>query len=249
MNCRTIPRSAPKWRAHLRKIFPEVAPINSRCHGGNASSRHFSFCKCAMASIGDFLMLRRILFSVFLLAAFAVLAGCGGPSAEGINQRRLASERVGVMNAQISFDQARQAFEVGQFEKSLREINAAITRYPNNPEYYILQGRIYLETKRLEQAIGSFEQGITRCDALAKAQEKATAKPDTAPDRPAAASPAQVIMAEGHYYSGIVYQRWSDDQRAYEEYSQAFQIESTKVDYLLAAAESLVALGRFDEAK
>ena len=55
--------------------------------------------------------------------------------------------------------------------------------------------------------------------------------------------------AEAHYFAGIVFQRWSDDEQAYEHYMQAFEQESDNVQYLLASAESLVALGEFGAAR
>jgi tetratricopeptide (TPR) repeat protein len=85
----------------------------------------------------------------------------------------------------------------------------------------LLQGRIALETHKLEDAINSFE---TALDLDAR-------------------------VADAHYFSGVVYQRWSNDQQAYESYLKAFDIAPTKVEYLLAAAESLIALGEFDQAK
>ncbi|MHC4775169.1 MAG: tetratricopeptide repeat protein, partial [Planctomycetota bacterium] len=87
--------------------------------------------------------------------------------------------------------------------------------------YRVLEGRIYFETHRLEKAAESFEAALQL-------------KPG---------------HAEAHYYSGIVYQRWSDDAKAYEQYMAAYEMDPTSVGYLLAAAESMVALEQFDAAK
>ena len=54
---------------------------------------------------------------------------------------------------------------------------------------------------------------------------------------------------EANYYSAIIYQRWSDYETAYERYHAASEIDGENVQYLLAAAESLIACDRLDEAQ
>jgi tetratricopeptide (TPR) repeat protein len=156
-----------------------------------------------------------------ILAAGSMLAGCGGPTKAGIEARENARQRLDLVNADLGYDQANQAFEAGQFDKALREINTALQLYPASPKFHVLQGRIYLETHRLEKAIESFDAALERDSSY----------------------------AEPHYYSGIVYQRWSDDEKSFEHYMTAYELESSSVAYLLAAGESLVALGRFDQAR
>lgn len=156
------------------------------------------------------------------LAAFtlAASAGCGGPT-RGMQARERAEERLDMVNSKLSYDQGEQKFEAGQFEKALKEIDLAIKLYPNAPKYYLLQGRIYLETHRLEKALESF----------GKAAEIDPEFPDA------------------HYYMGIVHQRWSDDAKAYDEYMEAYEIDPSSVPYLLAAAESMVALEQYSAAR
>lgn len=166
--------------------------------------------------------MRNCVISAFMSAlAVLLLAGCGEPTAEGLKNRVDARERMNVMGAQIHFDQARQCFGAGQFDKALHEINQAIEANHKSAEYDLLQGRIYLETHRLEPALVSFNS----------AQEK------------------NPLLAEASYFIGIVYQRWSDDDLAYKNYAKAFEMEPTNAQYLLASAESLIALGEFDQAK
>jgi len=134
--------------------------------------------------------------------------------------RSSARERVAIFNAQLAYDQATQAFNTGRFDQAMRQIVAAIQQYPQNPAYYLLQGRILMETHRLERSIHAFEKAI-----------------EFAP-----------TFAEAHYYAGIVHQRWSNDARAYEHYLQAHELESSSVQYLLAAAEALISLQKYDDA-
>lgn len=153
-----------------------------------------------------------------VLAAGA-LAGCG-PSRAGLEARSQARERLNMVNAELSRDQAVQALEAGQFEKAAKEIRHAIAMHPSWARYRLIQGRVFLETHRLEKALGSFEKALE----------------------------LQPEYAQAHYYCGIVYQRWSDDDRAHDHYRTAFEQEPDQVAYLLAAAESLVALDQLNQA-
>lgn len=157
------------------------------------------------------------------LVSIAVLlaAGCGGPTKAGKEARVAAQDRMHRATSVIAFDQARQSFESGQFEKALREVDEAIYRTPDDPRYWVLRGRISLERGRLEQALTDF----------AKASE---VKPD---------------FAEAHYYQGIVHERWSQPDNAVAAYRKAAECDATKVAYVLAAAEVLVTTERYEEAK
>ncbi len=148
------------------------------------------------------------------------LAGCG-PTATGLENRKAAKERVGLFHAQLSFDQAKQSFEVGRLDRAEAAIKTAIMQYPDAPEFWVMQGRILLEKHRLETALESFMTAVEK-------------DPE---------------MAEAHYYAGIVFERWSDDEQAYEQHLAASELDPTNVQYLLAAAESLVALGEIQAAR
>lgn len=160
---------------------------------------------------------RTILLSTLLAAG--LLSGCG-PGQAGLEARAKARERLNIVNAQLSRDQAVQALEAGQFEKATKEVGHAIAMHPTWAEYRVIEGRIFLETHRLEKAIKSFEKAL-----------------ELRPEYP-----------DAHYYSGIVHQRWSDDMRAYDHYRSALEQQPDQVAYLLAAAESLVALDQLDQA-
>ena len=156
-----------------------------------------------------------------ILACLTVvmMSGCG-PTKSGIQARVDARKRMDLVNAKITFEQASQAFESGDFDRAMQEVDAAINRYEVEPSYHLLRGRIFLETQRLEQAVKSFE--VVR--------------------------DMDVNNAKAWYYSGIVFQRWSDDRQAFGCYKQAFEIDSHNIHYLLAAAESLIALGEYEAA-
>ncbi len=165
-------------------------------------------------------MSTRPLLIVLLIAGGGLITGCATPS-HGEQARIDARRRMDSVNAELTYDQAEQAFKTGQFDVALKNINKCVEVMPDRPKYHLLQGRIHLETHRLEKAIESFQSALEH----------------------------QSDFADAHYFSGIVYQRWSDDEKAYEQYRAAYELEPSAVGYLLAAAESMVALNRVDEAK
>ncbi len=165
------------------------------------------------------------------VAGVMVVAGCTGPTKAGREARAEARGRMSLVNAQIEFDQARRAFEVGQFERAMRLVTTAIERSRNQPEFHLLQGRILLEEHRLEPALASFERSINLLQADGKTPTS-----------------QQPLLARAHYFSGIVQQRWSNYQRAYERYQAAADSDDSNVQYPLAAAEALIALERYDDA-
>jgi len=165
-------------------------------------------------------MKRHLITTLPALAVLALACGCASkPRSQQV--RADASQRVNDVNANVIYEQARQSFEGGHLDKALREINSALAINPENSDYLTLQGRIHMESRRLEQAVTSFQ----------------------------AAQQHDPKNHEAFYFSGVIYQRWSDDEQAYENYRRAFEIKSDNVNYLLAAAESLVALGEFQTAK
>lgn len=158
---------------------------------------------------------------ILVLLFTCLVAWACGPSPAGIQARNTARARLDKVNAQLTYDQALQAFGAGQFEKASKEINTAIRLNPQWGPYRVLKGRIFLETHRLEKALQSF----------------------------AAALQIKPHLPEAHYYMGIVYQRWSEDAQAYDAYMTAYEQDEANVQYLLAAAESMVALGQLNSAK
>lgn len=146
--------------------------------------------------------------------------GCGGPTKAGLEARANAHKRMDSVNADLAAQQAKQQFEVGQLDKAIDTINAAIARYDENGKYHLLRGRILLEQHRLDAAF----------HALTKATVHASG------------------LAEPHYFLGVLHQRWGEDDKALEEYKVAMENDSTHPQYLLATAETHVALMQHDEA-
>ena len=135
--------------------------------------------------------------------------------------REEASGRMNAVNAQLLSDQARQAYEGGQFEKALKAIDEAIGRSPEIASFHVLRGRTLLEMHRLEASLSSFQ----------KARE------------------LDPMNADAAYFAGIIFQRWQDLAKSYESYRAAMDIDSESVQYVLATAEVLVSMSEFSQAK
>jgi len=163
----------------------------------------------------------RLILTLVVLAMTTLLMGCGGPTKAGIEARADARDRLAIVNAQVSYDQAKRAFEVGQFDRALREVRNALERYPDAAEYHLLHGRILLETHRLERALQAFDTAIEK-------------NPES---------------AEAHYFAGIIFQRWSNNERAFDKYMAASELDESNAQYLLAAAETMIALRRYSDAR
>jgi len=148
------------------------------------------------------------------------LCSCGGPSKVGLENRELAYSRMDAVNARLVHEQAKSAFETGQLEQARTLLSEAIERYPKEPSWYVLMGRILLEQHKLDEAKSVFEHGIELDDKSSASQ----------------------------YYLGVLHERWSDDAAAAEHFAKASEIDPNRPQYVLAHAEALIATGRFDEA-
>jgi tetratricopeptide (TPR) repeat protein len=157
---------------------------------------------------------------LYVVVGILLLAGCSGPTKSGKIARANAHQRMDAVNADLAAQQAKQQFEVGQLASAIETIDAAIARYEGNASYHLLRGRILVEQHRLDEA----GRALTRSAEL------------------------DPTVAEPHYFLGVLHQRWSEDENAFACYKKAMECDTTHPQYLLASAESLVALGKFDDA-
>lgn len=153
--------------------------------------------------------------------AIASLTACGGPTTTGIEARRAASDRFNRVGAAVASDQAAQALDAGQFKDALTQIDRVVSSFPTDAKARLLRGRIVLEMGRLELAMTEFKN----------------------------AAELDPSCAECLYYQGVISQRRGRDDDALAEYAAALSIEPTNTHYLLAQAETLLALNRVEDAK
>lgn len=199
--------------------------------------------------------LLRVTSTLTLAALLLPLAGCNGPSATGLKNRELAKQRIGGFKAAFEFDDARNALNAGRFDRAMESINTAITGDPAIPDYYLLRGRILLESDQLERAEQSF------LDAIARQQEMLERTVAEIDERMAtddidervqnvledSLAAGAAIEAEAHWFLGIINQRWNRDAEALEAYRAAMGLDSDELRYVVAAAEMLLNLGRPEE--
>lgn len=161
-----------------------------------------------------------ILTVVGIAASTLLLSACA-PRTAGLEARREADERFRRTTSVVSYDQARQAFESGDLDKARREVESAIARSDREAAYWTLLGRVEIEASRLDRAVEALRKAV-ECD------------------------PA---LAEPQYYLGIVHQRWGEADKAIEAYLGASELDGSRISYVLAAAELMVAERRLDEAR
>jgi len=144
-----------------------------------------------------------------------VLAGCNAMPKSGIEARTRAHDRMDQVTAAMSRKQALNAFETGQLDKARQLVTAGIERHAEDPQSWALLGRILMEQLRLDEAVLALNRAVE----------------------------LDAEHAESHYFLGVIYERWSKDSEAAKHYTAAHQADPAKPQYLMAAAESRLAVG------
>ena len=154
--------------------------------------------------------------SVLLVAGLwaIIAAGCHGPTARGIENRRAANDRFDRAGAQIAYDQAQQSLINGQYKLALDTIDQAIRRFPQEASYLALRGRIQQEMRQYEGAQRTFEFALT----------------------------IDPTCHECLYYLGVEAQRRSDDATALARYDAAWSLEPSRLQYAAAGVECCLAM-------
>ncbi len=155
------------------------------------------------------------------LVTFAVALAIGSGSIGCANkQKNMAKERWNAARANVLASLARDQYNAGNFDNCAKTIRDALAMQPKNVQLRILSAKLAIERGQLE---------------LADAELKTTRELDPK-------------NAEADYLSGVVQQRWADASGALEYYDAALVKNPGEITYLLAKSETLVALGRSDEA-
>lgn len=161
---------------------------------------------------------RLILMVVLAVATLLVSTGCGSGSNKG--DKNKASAQWKVARASVMVTLARDQFRVGNFDGARGTISEALNLLPESADLRILSGRIAIEQGNLE---------------LAEAELR---RAQTADPKNAAAD----------YYYGVVMQRWQRTARALELYTTASEKAPGELAYLLARAETMVAMDKESDA-
>jgi Flp pilus assembly protein TadD len=164
----------------------------------------------------------RLLIVPVALSAF-VLAGCQSGNQGKYTQERvsIAKERMAQIKSGTEWQMARQQFEGGDLNKSLKTVDRSIALNPSVSKSHVLRGRILLEQGRLQDAR----------DAFVQAEQL---NPDN---------------VDAHYFLGIIHERVGESDKAVERYTRAMELDSGNAQYLIAAAETLVQAGQLERAE
>lgn len=147
--------------------------------------------------------------------------GCSGPTKKGQEARNLANEKFDMVRSRVDYDQADQSFRSGNFVKAKQHLEAAIEKSDGQADYWILLGRIYLETASLQDAIVCFDKAC-------ELDEK---------------------NADARYFQGIVAERRNRPLDAVASYLAALEIAPDESSMLVAAVDVLIGAGMTAEAE
>lgn len=163
------------------------------------------------------------LSTLTLIATTTILlgtTGCTGPTKKGIEARAAAQSRFDSVRSRVDYDQANQAFRAGDFVTAKNHLDAAIKKIGEDADYWVLMGRVYLENGSLGDASASFD----------KAHE------------------LDPKNADACYFQGIVDQRLNRGQDAISHYLAAHEIAPSNPGMIVAAVDTLIGEGDFNEA-
>lgn len=158
--------------------------------------------------------------AVCLLAVIA--AGCNAPGEKTNAQsnKDAAKKQWAGARANVMGSLAKEQYENGNFDKSRTTIDEALKMDPENTPIRVLSAKLAIEQGNLELAD----------------KELVTARR------------LDPKNAEADYLSGVVCQRWQRATEAHDYYRSASEKQPSELAYLMAQAETLVALNRSDEA-
>lgn len=160
------------------------------------------------------------LLSLGLLAAAGSTTGCMSGGGSTKEHKSLAQQRLNEIKSATEFDMARQAFLSGDLTKAADKIETSLAMNPQVAKSHVLRGRIMLERGIFDEAMHSLEMAQT-------------------------IDPQNV---EAYYYQGIIFERLADREEALAKYLKASSIETGSAQFIVAAAEVFIDLGRDAEA-
>jgi superkiller protein 3 len=160
--------------------------------------------------------IRAVAVALTLFAAAAVSGGCGSSGPKKPTHKEAAIAKWNDARASVLLTLANDQYKAGHYDKARQTVNEAMKKSPQSPAVWVLSGKLNIEQGQLEPA----ERDLTKAAELA----------------PAAAEP--------HYLLGVIYQRWQRLDAALAEYQVASDKSPGELAYVLARAETLMALDR-----
>ncbi len=151
--------------------------------------------------------------NILIIGICVLLSGCntGPPQKEA---RQIAEKRFSHQKAKIKYLLAFEQFENGQTDKARDSVSEAIGLYPDDPAYFLLLAKVYLEKGK-----------------LSKAREILYRMADS-----------ESPTAEYSYLSGLVAERYGRLDQALDFYREAHELAPRKTECLMAYGETLISL-------
>ncbi|MEM6258500.1 MAG: tetratricopeptide repeat protein [Planctomycetota bacterium] len=161
-------------------------------------------------------------------AVFAGLAGCNSMNNNHEQWVEDAGERWNTVKSAIAVQMAEDQFNGGQLGLAQKTIEEAMANDMENPQLWLMGGRIALEKSELETAYRRLAKSIEYGEEREGYSEKEKAKP--------------------YYFQGIIDQRWQRYDSAKDRYTLSYDRDPENVAYFLAKVEMMVQLDQLSEA-
>ncbi len=156
--------------------------------------------------------------NILIIGICVLLGGCNTGQPQKV-ERQLAEKRFSHQKAKIKYLLAYEQFENGQTDKARASVSEAIGLYPDDPAYFLLLAKVFLEKGE-----------------LSKAREILYRMADS-----------ESPTAEYSYLSGLVAERYGQLDQALDFYREAHELAPRKTVYLMAYGETLISLDNPEE--
>jgi tetratricopeptide (TPR) repeat protein len=153
------------------------------------------------------------------LAVVVVLTGCAQWQPFE-DRRREARDRFDQHKARFKYALALEQFEHGQIDQAYKSIQETLALHADEPAYQLLLAKVQLERGELAAALATLQH---------------------------VAYQGQPV-AERHYVCGLLAERYGRTEEALLHFEEARKLDPLNRDTLMACAETLVHLGRADQA-
>lgn len=158
--------------------------------------------------------------NTLLIAALTLLTLVAGCAAEKDTPRQQVHAQWNGARAGVLYGLAKQQVDSANLADARKSLDEAIKLQPDSVVIRLLSSRVRIE-------LGQLDAGVEELNFVLK----------TDPNN-----------AEAAYLMGVVMQRWEKSEDALKWYSQAAEKNSAEPAYILARAETLVALSQYREA-
>ncbi len=165
--------------------------------------------------------LRRSAVGVLAVAGLALAVGCSGHGSYTQQHLDESHKKLAEMKSGTEWQMAQQQFLAGDLDKAHKTIDRSLALNLYVPKSHVLKGRILMEKGQLETARLCFLE----------------------------AEKLDATNVEAQYYLGIVHERFNEPEQALDRYTQAGTLDPTNAQYIIAASDMMVQLGKVDQAR